>query len=282
MGEHFRRSEGTGLGLAISCKIVEMMGGEIKVESTYGEGSKFWFELDLPEATNWIESKPSKFDQNIIGYQGKQQTILIVDDRWENRAVIINLLTPIGFKLVEASNGQEGLEKAREFPPDLIITDLTMPVMNGFEMTQHLRKSKEFKDLLVIASSASVFSFDRQQSREAGCNDFLPKPVQASELLEQLQNYLRLEWIYETKQELIFEAQEVPIQVNEIVIPPSEELTALYKAAKAGYISEIQEEANRLKQLDVKYTTFAELVLKLAEEFDDQAIVKLVKPTLLT
>ena len=276
VGEHSRRAEGTGLGLAISRKIVEMMGGEIKVESTYGEGSKFWFDLDLPEAI-WIESEPSK-DQNVIGYQGKQQTILIVDDRWENRAVIVDLLAPIGFKLVEASHGQEGLEKAREFPPDLIITDLTMPVMNGFEMTQSLRESEEFKDALIIASSASVFSFDRQKSREAGCNDFLPKPVQASELLEQLQNYLRLEWIYEAKQELI-PAQE-STQIDEIVIPPSEELTGLYKAAKAGYISEIQEEANRLKQLDFRYTTFAEQVLKLAEEFDDQAIVKLVKPAL--
>ncbi len=197
VGEHSRRAEGTGLGLAISRKIVEMMGGEIKVESTYGEGSKFWFDLDLPEVTSWIESEPSKLDQNVIGYQGKQQTILIVDDRWENRAVIVDLLAPIGFKLIEASHGQEGLEKASEFPPDLIITDLTMPVMNGFEMTQSLRESEEFKDALIITSSASVFSFDRQKSREAGCNDFLPKPVQASELLEQLQNYLRLEWIYE-------------------------------------------------------------------------------------
>ncbi len=151
--------------------------------------------------------------------------------------------------------------------------------MNGLEMAQRLRKSEEFKDVLIIASSASVFSTDRQQTREAGCNDFLPKPVQVSELLEQLQNHLGLEWIYETKQELSPQTQE-STQVDEMVIPPSEELTALYKAAKAGYVSEIQEEANRLLQLDLKYTTFAQQVLKLAEEFDDEAIVKLVKPYL--
>ena len=280
VGHSSRKTEGTGLGLAICCKIVEMMGGEIKVESTYGKGSKFWVDLDLPEATNTIESELSKVEHNVIGYQGNQQTILIVDDRWENRAVIVNLLEPIGFKVIEASNGQKGLEKASEIKPDLIITDLTMPVMNGFEMTKRLRSSEQFKDVLIIASSASVFSFDRKLSREAGCNDFLPKPVQASDLLAQLQHYLALEWIYENRDELIAETREACIQALEMVIPPSDELIALYKAAKAGYISEIQEEANRLVQLDFKYTTFASQVLNLAEEFEDEAIVKLVQPYL--
>lgn len=274
VGEHSGKAEGTGLGLAISCKIVAMMGGEIKVESTYGVGSKFWFDLDLQEVTNWFE--PSKLDQNVVGYQGKQQTILIVDDRWENRAVIVNLLKPIGFQLIEASNGQEGLKKTREFLPDLIIADLSMPVMNGLEMTKRLRESAEFKDIVIIASSNSVFSFARKQSREAGCNDFLSKPVQFIELIEQLQNYLGLSWIYKTKPELLSD-QAFP-QGDEMIIPPAEELTALYKAAKAGYIAEIQEEANRLQQLDLKYTIFAEQVLKLATEFEDQAIVQLVNP----
>ncbi len=279
VGDSLRKAEGTGLGLAISHQIVKMMGGEIKVESTYGEGSKFWFDLDLAEATDWIELE-SKFEQNVIGYQGEQQKILIVDDRWENRAVIVNLLEPLGFQMIQASNGQEGLEKAREFQPDLIITDLTMPVMNGFEMTQSLRELAEFKNALIIASSASVFSFDRQKSREAGCNDFLPKPVQARELIEQLQHYLGLEWIYETKDnsKLVVQTQDTSTQIGEMVIPSAEELTALYHAANGGYALRIAEEANRIKQLDTKYTAFANQVLKLAEEFDDEAIANLVKP----
>lgn len=277
VGEYSRTAEGTGLGLAISRRIVEMMGSEIKVESIYRAGSKFWFDLDLPAAKHWIESEQSNLTQNVIGYQGKQRTILIVDDRWENRSVIVNLLEPTGFKVVEAGNGQEGLDKAREFQPDLIITDLTMPVMNGLEMTQRLRQSVDFKDALIIASSASVFSFNRQQCREAGCNDFLPKPVQAAELLDQLQHYLGLAWIYETENESI---SEMPgsTQVEKMVFPTSEELIALYQAANAGYILDIQQESNRLKQLDPKYTAFAVIVLKLADEFDDEGIVNLIKP----
>lgn len=276
VGDRSRKAEGTGLGLAISRQIVEMMGGKIKVESTYRVGSKFWFDLDLPIKKNWIKSDLSQSNQNVIGYQGKQRTILIVDDRWENRSVVINLLEPVGFKVIEAGNGQEGLEKAREFKPDLIITDLSMPVMDGLEMTQRLRHSAAFKDALIIASSASVFSSDRQRTREAGCKDFLPKPVQASNLFEQLQHYLQLVWIYETENKLISETPPTSNQVEKMIFPPSEELIALYQAANAGYILDIQQEANRLKQLDPKYVVFADEILNLAKNFDDEAIVNLV------
>ena len=276
VGDSTRKAEGTGLGLAISRQIVEMMGGEIKVESTYGKGSKFWFDLDLREATNWIESASLKSSQTVAGYQGEKKKILIVDDRWENRSVIVNMLEPIGFEVIEAGNGQEGLEKADECQPDLIITDLAMPVMNGCEMTRRLRESPSFRNTIIIASSASVFSFDRQQSREAGCNDFVPKPVQSEELLNQLQNYLDLEWIYEAKDELTPQTQEASVPMSEMVVPPAKELTALHKAARSGYILDIQEEANRLKQLAPEYAAFADKILELAEAFEDEAIAKWV------
>lgn len=271
-GDNALKVEGTGLGLAISNKIVEIMASEIKVESIYGKGSKFWFDLDLKEAP-LIDSAPIT-QQNVSGYQGKKQKILIVDDRWENRSVIINMLEPIGFEIIEAENGKEGLEKAHKFQPNLIITDLAMPVMDGFEMTQHLR-SEAFNDI-IIASSASVFSFTRQQSWEVGCNDFIPKPVQNEELLSQLKNYLNLEWIYEAKAELISLTENLSLPINEMLIPPPNKLNSLLKAAKSGYILDIQEEANRLKQLDINYAPFANKIIELAQAFEDEAIVKLI------
>jgi signal transduction histidine kinase/CheY-like chemotaxis protein len=280
VGEMSLKAEGTGLGLAISHQIVEMMGGEIQVESIYGQGSKFWFDLALPVVTNYIPTEVSQLDKNllnIIKYKGEQITILVVDDLWENRAFIANLLEPLGFKLIEADNGQDGLDKAKAYKPNLIITDLAMPIMDGFRMTQLLRSQPEFKETVIIASSASVFNLNRQQSQEAGCNDFLPKPVQADELLEKLQHYLQLVWIYQSNQSFL----NIDTDFQEIIFPPSTELVDLYQAAKAGYILEIQEEADRIQKLDANYTPFTNKILELLEEFEDETIVEFIQPKLL-
>jgi signal transduction histidine kinase/CheY-like chemotaxis protein len=194
VGEISRQAEGTGLGLAISRTLIQMMGSEIKVKSELGEGSTFWFTLELPAVTDW-QTEKTQPDRPIIGYMGDRRTLLVVDDRWENRAVISDLLKPLGFQILEAKDGQEGLSQAKDHHLDLIITDLAMPLMDGLEMTRCLRQWDDFKDKPIIASSAFVFQYDRQQSQEAGCNDFLPKPVQATELLERLQRYLNLVWL---------------------------------------------------------------------------------------
>jgi signal transduction histidine kinase/CheY-like chemotaxis protein len=274
--DSLHKSEGTGLGLAISQKLVAMMNSRIHVESTYGQGSKFWFETEMSEVSQNLCLLPNSGDRQIVGHSGKAKKILIVDDSEENRAVLINLLEPIGFELIEASNGQEGLEKAFSSQPDLILTDLSMPIMNGLEMTERLRKSHLTQKTIVIASSASVFEFDRQQSYQAGCNDFIPKPIQAVELFEQIGEYLQLNWLYATQ------PQQSPIPTPTLseqvmTIPPPDELTALYQAARAGYIAGIYQEIERLNQLNPAYSAFGEKIFQLAEAFEDEAIVNLIQ-----
>jgi signal transduction histidine kinase/CheY-like chemotaxis protein len=275
VGDKQRMAEGTGLGLAISQQIVQMMQSELQVESIFNVGSKFWFDVDLPESNQWISLDKAN-THNIIGYEQEKQKILVVDDRWENRSVIVNFLEPLGFELMEAVNGQEGLEKAKTWHPNLIITDLVMPVLSGLEMTQSLRNLSEFQDVIIIASSASVFNFDRQQSLKSGCNDFLPKPVQSKELLEQISQHMKLSWIYE--------AGIVPFTENALVdtsaafiAPNAEELQALYIAAQIGDIAGVEQEALRLQQLDSKYLPFTAKLLQLAQEMDEEGIFKLIK-----
>ena len=280
VGDSISNVQGTGLGLAISHQIVALMGGAIQVESIYGQGSKFWFDLDLPEAIDGVALFSSKSTQTIMGYQGERRSILVVDDRWENRSVINNMLKPVGFELLEAENGQEGLEKAHTYHPDVIITDLIMPVMDGFEMTRRMRQSDTLKDKIILASSASVFSFDRQRSREVGCQDFLSKPVQLEELFDQLKHYLGLEWIYGELDAPPVEITVSTPSVEQLVFPSSEELKALYKAAKCGDVVGIQEEANRIKSLDPKYAAFGDKILELAANFDDETIISLINPHL--
>ncbi len=198
VGDIKKQSEGTGLGLAISHQIVKLMGSTIQVKSEIGQGSTFWIELDLQESVDWIQSARVMAAGKIVGIATGKRRILVVDDKWENRSVVVNLLDEIGFEMAEASDGQEALEKAMQFLPNLIITDLTMPVMDGFELTRRLRQQAEFQELTIIVSSASVFESDQHKSLGVGADDFLPKPVHADDLLQKLEKYLQIEWVYET------------------------------------------------------------------------------------
>ncbi|MDZ7959545.1 MAG: ATP-binding protein [Aulosira sp. DedQUE10] len=264
VGNIKKQSEGTGLGLAISQKIVEMMSGTIEVQSQPEKGSIFWFDIDIPESVEWSDKSKATQQGSITGFQGKKQKILVVDDRWENRSVLMNFLEPIGFEIVEAEDGKEGLLKVAEARPNLIITDITMPVMNGFDMIQHLRNSPDYKDVKIIVSSASVFDTDKQKSLDAGADDFLPKPVQASDLLEKLQTYLKIEWNYE-------ETSSLPIS-QEIVIPPLEELNRLYELALKGRIKALQNTLSDLEKINDKFAPFIQEIQQLTQNFQIEKI----------
>ncbi|RUR73749.1 hypothetical protein PCC6912_55260 [Chlorogloeopsis fritschii PCC 6912] len=277
VGNAEKQAEGTGLGLAISQKIITLMGGIIQVQSQLGVGSSFWFEVELPTAGEWTQNLAGSQQKQIIGFEGKKRKILIVDDRWENRSLIANLLEPVGFEVIQAHNGKEGLDQAVECQPDLIITDLAMPVMDGLTMSKQLRKIPDIQNVIIIVSSASVFDFHRQEAMNAGCNDFLPKPVQVEELFLQLQNYLQLTWIYQTSDGLNTKNHDISPEVVEIILPPTSELVALHEAVQRCAVADIQTEANRIKQLNVKYTAFANQVLTLADEFEIEAIAALIE-----
>lgn len=287
VGDRKLKAEGTGLGLAISRQLVEMMGGEIKVKSNLGKGSIFYFDLALPQATAW--DNKAEFDpQTIIGFKGTKRKVLVVDDRWENRAILVGLLQPLGFEVMEATDGQDCLNKAAEFQPDLVLTDLVMPIMDGFEVTRRLRSSPEFSSVVVIATSASAFDFDRQKSSDVGCDAFIPKPVRAEELLEKLCVHLKLEWIYEevrgNKQEAENQTLDSSLTQNStlnteqaLVIPPAEEIAALLDLAMMGDLRALQDRAAKLNDLDPKYVPFAREILQLAKAFQFKQIRDFLK-----
>ncbi|MEE3719852.1 ATP-binding protein [Tumidithrix elongata RA019] len=195
VGSPQRQKEGTGLGLAISQKLAKMMKSTIQVRSQLGVGSVFEFEIICPIATDWAKANKLTSFGKIRGYGGKRRKILVVDDRWENRSVLVSILEPLGFILLEASNGEEAWQQVQSNHPDLIISDLKMPVMDGWTFLTKLQESETLKDTILIASSASVFDTDRQTSFTAGANDFLSKPVQAEDLFCLLAKHLELEWL---------------------------------------------------------------------------------------
>lgn len=271
VGEQKRQSEGTGLGLAISQRIVELMGGQIQVKSEIGVGSNFYFEVALPSASDWAQQNCVNNGRNIIGYEGAARHILIVDDKWENRSVLLNLLEPLGFTITEAENGQDGLDKARQQLPDLIVTDLAMPVMDGFEMLEQLRNDPDLKDLPAIVSSASVAEIDRQKSSAAGGDDFLAKPVDAIELFALLAAHLQLTWKYDdNKVDRITSKSQV--SGAELSAPPVGDLQVLLELAEDGLLKELVKTAEEIGAKDDRYGPFIQQILHLAKQFKAEKI----------
>ncbi|MEG3877081.1 ATP-binding protein [Microcoleus sp. herbarium7] len=276
VGEQKRQSEGSGLGLAISQKIVELMGGKIQVESEINLGSNFYFEVALPIALDWAQQNSVSKGRTIIGYEGAARHILIVDDRWENRAVLANLLEPMGFTITEAENGKEGLEQARKRLPDLMIADIAMPVMDGFEMLRRLRNEPDLKHLRAIVSSASVADIDRQMSEAAGGDDFLAKPVDAVELFALLAVHLQLTWQYD-EIEVAPAASNTQVSASELIVPPVADLQLLLELAQDGLLKELVATVEEIGANNIQYQPFIQQIQQLAKQFKTEKIELLIE-----
>lgn len=278
VGDRQKQSEGTGLGLAISQQIVGLMGSQIEVTSQLGQGSEFSFSVCFPLASDWaIRQSGLEGSDRIIGYEGvgaaspeeNQCTILIVDDRWENRAVVSNLLAPLDFQIVEAENGQEGLQKLGELHVDLVITDLVMPVMDGFEFIQHIRSSQDLQHHKIIVSSASVSQIDQHKAMDAGGDCFLNKPVDLRELLAAISECLELQWIYENPGDSQTLSKSTPMPM---VLPAPSILTTLLDLAQQDRVKDLSESLEELARQDSTYIPFTQPLLDLANQFATEEI----------
>ncbi|MEG4341875.1 PAS domain S-box protein [Microcoleus sp. A003_D6] len=273
VGDRNNFVEGTGLGLSISQKLVNMMGSQIRVQSISGKGSIFWLDLDLPAVVQPSELPSTQEKRRLVGFRGHQRKVLIVDDREVNRAWVHRMLSRLGFEIAQATDGEDCLQKAREFLPDVILMDLLMPVMDGWEATRRLRQLPELKDAVIFALSASVYETTKQESILAGCDNFLTKPLQTNELLELLRLHLKLEWIYEEGSETKKRKAQTPKASSEIaadstmVSPASDSVLALLRLAAMGDIEAIQEETAKIEHSDPTLGPFVHHLRQLTKGF---------------
>jgi PAS domain S-box-containing protein len=193
------KSSGTGLGLALSRELAVLMGGGINVNSQSGVGSIFTIQVRVKESDQEIINEINTNRIKCIEKGQKSFLILVVDDKEENLKVAVKLLNLVGFDTIEAINGVDAIKKFEESNPDLILMDMRMPVMDGYEATRIIKTTEKGKYVPIIALTASSFEDERNRIESIGMQGYIRKPFRESELFNIIGNVLGIKYIYNTK-----------------------------------------------------------------------------------
>jgi signal transduction histidine kinase/DNA-binding NarL/FixJ family response regulator len=272
-----RNAEGTGLGLALSQRLVQLMGGVITVTSDFGKGSTFSYELELAPSTQaFTSTADSERPLRITGYAGPRRKILIVDDIPANRAVIVDMLTPLDFIILEADNGRVALDLIPKERPDLALTDIAMPVIDGVQFIQYTRQMAAFKDLPIIPVSASVGEEEIRRCRSLGCVEFLVKPVDYLKLLDCVKRQLHLEWIESEDTFGLAEEFTPDTDATSPPLPPAE-AAQFADLARQGDLRSLAAAAEKLATENPTYRPFHARLREMCDGFRVRQIRQLIE-----
>jgi PAS domain S-box-containing protein len=196
---------GTGLGLPISKKFVELMGGSISADSAPQMGTTFKFSIQFtpPTEQEILQLKGDQSPQRVLRLGPGQPAyrILIAEDQWENRQLLSTLLNNVGFEIREVTNGQEALHVYQDWQPHLIWMDMKMPLMDGYTATRLIKQriqTQQSSPTIIIALTASALDEDRETILATGCDDIVRKPFQEAIIFKTIQQYLQVEYVYDT------------------------------------------------------------------------------------
>ncbi|MEZ4711912.1 MAG: PAS domain S-box protein [Caldilineaceae bacterium] len=270
--------EGTGLGLSISKRLVAMMGATLEVASTPGQGSRFWFDLDLPVDQDVPEKKAQSIAQ-ISRIKHGPFKVLIVDDQSENRRMLIDALEPIGFQIQEAVNGEDAIAQTKSFQPHLILMDIRLPDLDGIEAAKRIRQDQTLHDVIIFGVSASVFEQKQKECLAAGCNAFIPKPIKLDDLYTEIQQFLHIEWVYADSANGAAKSHAQPLLPAPMVRPSHADLVRFADLARMGDIGELHTEVNQLEQKHPALKPFIAQLRLLMQQYRTEDIVALLAPT---
>ena len=258
--------KGTGLGLSISKALVEVMGGQISLESELGQGSNFIVELPLLLAKSDQALAQETPPPEVIGLQdaGAEWRILVVDDNLENRLLLGNLLIQTGFTVQQAQDGAEAVAKFQEWSPHFIWMDIRMPGMDGYQATREIRRLPEGDQVKIVAITASVLAEQHEEIMAAGCDALVRKPFRDQQIFEMLAVQLGLAYRYQEDQPAAEKPREVTLTSEMLAgLPPEilQELDqatlALDRAASLAVIERIAaqspEIAEALRDIDAEF-----------------------------
>lgn len=273
------RQEGAGLGLPLSRRYVELMKGELTVTSEKDKGATFAFDIPVKVSISSIAGMQNKSSE-VTGIQDSlsEKCILIVDDKWDNRRLLVKLLSPLGFKLEEARNGEEAISLWRKFNPDLIFMDIRMPVMDGKEATLKIKEEDREGKTVIVAVSASVFEEEKERILSSGCNDFLTKPFEISAVFHLLEKHLSVQFIFDEhndkKQDSLMITNTEDNLPQELFIHVPEKI--LNDLEQASLRAEMDNIFTAIQEIEPYNSTLAKNFSQLANDFAYDRIVELL------
>ena len=258
---------GTGLGLAVSRRLVELMGGELALESIPGEGTRFYFSLPLPPAQRAIAAPdPGRWEQVAHLKPGIAVRALVADDVAENCEILKRLLENIGVEVLLAVNGAEAVALARRERPDIVFMDIRMPELDGMEAMQQLAENPG--GIKIAAVSASTLEHERQYYLEQGFDEFIGKPVRAGQIYRVLAELIGAEFEY---QEPVAEPEATTLDLAGVVLPAGL-YERLHQAAEVANVTEVRRILDEVEGAE----ELVEHLRRLAENFAMEAVLELL------
>jgi signal transduction histidine kinase/ActR/RegA family two-component response regulator len=259
---------GTGLGLPISKMLTQLMGGQLDLSSAPGAGCTCKIRVRLPSVHGATPATVPGLAR--IGYAGPRRTILIVDNEQVDRELLVNILTPLGFATEQAASGGECVSRHLTCRPDLILMDLAMPGMDGWEASRIIRNVHGSQVPIVIVSANA---YDKALENPAGiaAEDFVVKPVNVAELLDRIGCRLQLEWVTQARPTA---RPEAPTPMR---FPPADRLEALRSQLGMGYVRGVHRQLDEIGALGPQYQAFTETMRGYAARFDLEAMSRLLE-----
>jgi Signal transduction histidine kinase len=271
---------GTGLGLTIVKLLTEIMGGDLKARSEVGSGSEFTVSLLLP----WVNQPDTQTDlhQRVVSYQGYQRSIMVVDDDPVVRGLLSDILVPIGFNVLEASDASVCLNQLEASSPDLFILDVTMPGMDGLALAKLLRDRGDTTPIVMLSADAQ--ESQRKPDEQAAFNQYLVKPINNVTLLETVQQWLGIEWVYQSSNASsepqfasgLEPSESEALSEQHALIQDHELVRELIAFAEMGYKKGIRSTLDNLDQIKWMPKKHSESLDALYQAFQFEAIAEYV------
>lgn len=268
------KGSGTGLGLALSRELATLMGGNISVSSEPGKGSVFIFDVVIKNGN--AEAVNTNITKSVVGIVQPKEPyrILVVDDKEENLRVAVNLLKIVGFETMEAIDGKDAIEKFGKWKPHLILMDMRMPGMDGYEATRMIKETKKGKETPIVALTASAFEDERRKIELLGMQGYIRKPFRENELFSTLGKMLDIEYIYDDaapKPEDKYDNKEL---ISDDIAKLPKSLVIQMNDALA--VADLDLLVDLIESIDKDKNEIAQKLLRLAENYEYENLQQLL------